>query len=142
MGARGPIPKAKGEVSNAGYRRGRPKMPDGLSPAAQEVWAYVVRQIPPNRSSPADKFSLLGLSRWFVQWDRLMTSLESEPADARLQRQAVNAWTMVDQQLRQLGLTIVARARMPGGGAKQPKEAENPLLKIHAMREGKRRRPG
>src|SRR5688500_14338050 len=111
MGTRGPMPKATEAHANAGFARGAPKMPPGLSDEAKSVWKFVCDQIPEDRSSPADLLAIAGLSRWFAQWDRLMKSLENDPADARMQRQAASAWQLVEQSLRQFGLTMVSRAR-------------------------------
>jgi hypothetical protein len=142
MGARGPVPKAKPDHANAGYKRGIPKMPTDLTAEAREIWQWICRQIPKDRSSPADKITILGLTRWFVQWDRLMASLDQDPGDFRTQRQAATAWNLVDQACRQMGFTLVSRARLPAGGSeKKAKTDDTGLAKILSIREGKRR-PG
>lgn len=141
MGARGPVARAKPEHGNAGFSSGLPVMPKGLSPAAQEAWRFVCKQIPPDRSSPGDKLALLGLCKWFARWSELMDLCDKHPLDARIQRQATAAWNCVDQQLRQFGLTLVSRARMPAGKREDDKKPENPIAQILKMREGKRK-PG
>lgn len=133
--------KAKAEHGNAGFTAGVPEMPPGLSDAAQKIWRFVCEQIPADRSCPGDALLMAGLARWFAHWDRLMTKVEEDPTDWRMQKQATGAWEKVDQSLRQMGLTLVSRARLPAGKTAGQEKSENPLLKLHAMRESKRR-PG
>jgi hypothetical protein len=139
MGARGPLAQPKPEHGNAGYSSGLPVMPKGLSVKAKEVWKFVCEQIPPDRSSPADKLALLGLVKWFERWSALMELCEQDPTDFRVQRQATAAWNCVDQQLRQFGMTLVSRARLPAGKRDGKDKPENPIAKILQMRQ---RKPG
>lgn len=138
MGARGPAAKSPTPHNNAGFASGAPRMPKGLNPEAKAVWEFVCEQIPAERSSPADKLALLGLAKWFAHWSELMETLEVDRGDARMQRQAANAWQMVEQLLRQFGLTLNSRARLPAG---KPDDGgkENPLLKLHKLREARRK---
>jgi hypothetical protein len=139
MGARGPVAQPKPDHANAGYASGLPVMPKGLSVKGKEVWKFVCEQIPPDRSSPADKFALLGLVKWFERWSELMDLCEANPADFRVQRQATAAWNCVDQQLRQFGMTLVSRARMPAGKREEKAKADTGIAKILQMRQ---RKPG
>jgi hypothetical protein len=140
MGARGPVSKSI-DHGNAGFGNGLPEMPPGLTDAAKKIWRFVCEQIPPERSCPGDALLMAGLARWFAHWDRLMTKVEEDPTDWRMQKQATGAWEKVDQSLRQMGLTLVSRARLPAGTSAKQQKQENPILQIVNMREGKRK-PG
>ncbi len=140
MGARGPVAQPK-DHGNAGYTPGLPAMPKGLSPEAQDAWKWVCKQLPIERTSPGDQMALIGLCRWYAKWVKLMDASDADPLDPKIQKQANAAWCTVDQQLRQFGLTLVARARLPAGKAKGDTKSENPYLRLIAHREAKRR-PG
>lgn len=136
------MPGVKPDHANAGYARGLPKMPAGLSEPAQQAWNFVCKQIPEDRSCPGDALLMGGLVRWFAVWDALMQKFEAKPDDWRLQNQTAKAWEKVEQALRQMGLTLASRARLPAGKAGDDSKPDSGVAKIYQMRQGKQRKPG